>query len=122
MDKAKQIVEYFESNLTEDELVKIHNEYCDRTHNDDDRIYYMWEVEDLFAGMSVGEIIENARNLKSDDVYMCCTIWGWQSFTYYCDSDVACEDDIADYCVRNEYDFGNLDIWEILEQEEENEQ
>lgn len=121
MTKAERIVEYFENHIPESDMVQIHNKYCELTHNMDDYIYQMWEIDDMFAGKSVVEIINDSRDINIDNKYLCETLYGWESFDWYCDCSVSCMEDIANYCVRNDYDFNDAEIFDILNNEEEEE-
>lgn len=120
-DKIKKIEMLLDCELSNDSLVAIHNKYCELINNPDDHIYHMYEIEDLFQDKSVIEVIDSSKTIDINDEFLCETIYGWSSFTDYCDCVLACSEDIAKYCVRHNYDFGNWEIEQILEEEENGE-
>ena len=98
-------------------IVCVWNEYCDSVKYYDDRIYFMGDLDDLFYGCSASDLL---RALDSDfslnDDYFRETIYGLSSFD--CVLDYIDLDDLADYIVENDEDFGYNDIREALDEKE----
>jgi hypothetical protein len=120
----ERIKEIIEKMSTEDK-VALWNEYCDSTNRTDDWVYSMEEFDEIMSGRKPWDIVRTCyygdlnptheyfwfngyANLESDD-----WIDGEKS-----PFDI---DELVYYIVENEEDFGNDEIAEVLEGEEEEE-
>ena len=105
---------------TED-LVSIHNEYCDNNKYMDDYIYNMCDFDDMNSGRLPSEVLNDiGDNFNINDDYFVCGLYGFDSFDYADDDgSPVCIEDIAKYIVNNMDDLGNDDIKDLLESEEE---
>lgn len=111
MDKQEQIKEYLE-NLDDNKLLRIWNE-----HDPYGTIYTSDEFDDICEIMTATEIALKCFNGKhfnpNDDFF---TFNGYENFE---SSDFLEDfidfDDLADYCIRNDEDFDNQEIRDILD-------
>lgn len=111
------------NDMSEGDMIYIHNEYCEANRYYDDRIEDYYSLDDLCCGMKPTEIIEKFGDLyNSNSEYIKFTIYGAESADW---TDVMV-DDIAVYCIDNEESFYNDDIQEVideyLEEDEEEEE
>lgn len=121
----ERIKEIIEEMSTEDK-VTLWNNYCDAGNMYNDEIYFMEDFDEIMEGKNPWEVARccffgdfnpahnyfwfNAyENLESDD-----WIDGEKSPFYI--------DELVDYIIENEEDFGNDDIAKVLEGEEEEEE
>ena len=56
MEKRKKLVDYINSMKTE-ELVELHNSYCEAAGYEDDRIYSMYELDEILDGRTPTDIL-----------------------------------------------------------------
>ena len=120
-EKIKEIIE----EMSTEDKVALWNEYCDSVNRTDDWIYSMGEFDEIMNGREPWDIVRTCyfgdfnptheyfwfngyANLESDD-----WIDGEKSPFYI--------DELVDYIIENEEDFGNDEIEEVLEGEEEEE-
>lgn len=117
MDKNTMLEEVIWS-MSNDDFVELWNNFIDC--NDERHIYYMEELDLFFSGLSPSEIISRIENngfstyddYFKEDIYSC----GFYSF-----SDPFSEvdfEELIDYIIDNDDDFGVYDIRELLESEE----
>jgi hypothetical protein len=123
MDKRERIQEVL-CDMSETELIfDVYDEYCNKNGYHDDRIDYMCDIDDFLGGCSFTEAFKqiDKENFDLSDDYIMYTIYGYKSL----DSDEAIDEaldnasDIVNYIIENDEDFGNLDIRDILDDEEE---
>lgn len=95
--------------MTESELVYVHNEYCDDVCYYDDKIESYDNLDELCYGMRPTEIIENFGEL-SYGCWFTCGVY----ITEVDPFDTIDIDEIANYCVENDTDLYNNDIRNIL--------
>lgn len=108
-------------NMEDDELISAWNERCDSYSYDDDHIYYMYEIDELFHDVKVSEFLSNlADDFRVGDAYFKDGVFGIESFDDI--YDVIDDDDLIEYIINEDEDFGNDDIREILDEEEEDEE
>ena len=121
----ERIKEIIEEMSTEDKIA-LWNEYCDSANRTDDWIYSMEEFDEQCSGMTPTEIAQSILygDFRINDNYF------WFNGYANLESDNWIEgekspfyiDELVDYIVENEEDFGNDDIAEVLEGEEEEEE
>ena len=121
-EKIKEIIEEMS---TEDKVV-LWNVYCGSANRIDDWIYSMEEFDEQCFGMTPTEIAQSILygDFRINDNYF----WFNGYANLESDYDIDGEkspfyiDELIDYIVENEEDFGNDDIAEVLEGEEEEEE
>ena len=52
----QKIVDYINS-MNYEEIVELHNHYCEAAGHEDDRIYSMWDLNELLAGRTPVDIL-----------------------------------------------------------------
>lgn len=117
MNKKDQIKEYLKG-LNDSELLSIYNEFATETYDND--IYTMDEFDEICEGMTATDIARRIYNgdFRPNDEYF--TFNGYDNLisTDFLE-DFIDFDDLADYIVRSEEDFGDNDIREILDENED---
>lgn len=122
MRNAREEVMEMLRDMNDSNLVAVHNEYCDKVRYYDDRIYDMYEINDLLYGRSPLEIITDARDVDANDNYIRYNGYGNLESTD-CPDDWMDLDEIADYIVDNDDALRNDDIRDLLDEiEAENEE
>ena len=112
--KLAEIIERLDDN----EIVEVHNNYCEEVNYPDDIIYSMAEFDDLVTG-TASEIINqiSVSDFNLNDDYFVFDIYGIKSFSWMGDGGCPVDaDEIAQYAIDNEEDFGNNEISEFLEE------
>ena len=108
--------------MNDNDLVAVHNEYCEKVRYDDDRIYYMEELNELMYGMKPLDILREARDVDTNDDWIRWNGYGNLESTD-CPEDWMDLDEIADYIVENEDPLYNDDIRDLMDEiEAENEE
>ena len=104
-----------------DELIQLHNEYCDAVNDLDSYIYSMDDFEILCSGQSAEwiacRIFYGSFNPNNEYVMFN----GYGNFISACDYSIKEHiyiDDIAGYIIRSNDSLYNDDIQEILDDEE----
>ena len=116
-DRIQEII----NNMDDAELISAWNERCASYNYDDDRIYYMHEIDEYFNGVSVSEFLSNlSDDFRIGDDYWKNGIWGIESFDDI--YDVIDDDELIEYIINEDDDLGNDDIRDILDEEEEEEE
>ena len=120
-DMKEEVLEMLRD-MNDSDLVAVHNEYCDKVNYYDDRIYDMYEINDLLYDRSPLEIITDARDVDANDNYIRYNGYGNLESTD-CPDDWIDLDEIADYIVENDDALRNDDIRDLLDEiEAENEE
>lgn len=107
MDKIDAVLGY----MDDKDLVNVWNRYANEVGEDE--IHPMDDVAKVFEGYSIEELIDLGTNGFSllDNWFMGDTSFDYPD--YYIDFD-----DIERYCVDNDDDLGNSEIWKVLKGEE----
>lgn len=115
MTRFERINEILE-NMDTDELLAVHNKYCQVNNYTDDEIFDMYMIDVILGSGSASEILSQISDgsFNSHDDYFHMTIYGAESFNY--PRDYIYIKDIARYIDRTENSFGNSDIAEILDE------
>lgn len=110
------------NNMDTDDLVAIHNEYCEADNDPDDRIESMIEFDDLLYGKKPSEIADmvSGQNFRSSDDYFWFTIYGVESSDFVDDMPIY-KEDIAKYIEEKHDSLYNDEIQEIIDEYEEDE-
>lgn len=112
LDLIKDVI----NNMNEAEMVDVHNSYCFKSHNEDDWIYHIDDFDSMYADMSPSDI---AGKVVFGDWHPCDEWWTFdahadvQSIAYV--PNYIRTDDIADYAIDNDFDFGYPAIRDILD-------
>ena len=105
-------------NMDINDLVNIHNEYCDAANYPDNRIYSMEEFDELMSGSTPWEIARSAfyGDFRPCDDYFYFNGYGnLASFDYIGEDNTPIYiDDIAEYIEREGDDLWNDEIKDIL--------
>ena len=120
MEKREKLVEYINS-LDDDELIALHNNYCEAAGYEDDRVYSTDELDELLEGMTPTDIL--LRGFYGDFNPRHAFFWfngygNLESADYMAGTPI-CAGDIADYILSEEDSLGNDEIQEILDGEDE---
>jgi len=120
LEKIKDVLLNY---LSEDEMVYIHNNFCDKNSYYDDIIYFMNELDDIVTAETPTEIIRTYGNINVNEDYFVITMYGAESFNYYGNAPTTYYDEIVEYILDYDEDFGNSEIREVLDEilEEEEE-
>lgn len=117
MNKQEQIKEYLKG-LNDSELLSIYNEFANETYNIN--IYLMDEFDEICENMDASDIARRCfyGKFNPNDEYFIFN--GYANFEssdyleYFIDFD-----ELADYIIRNDEDFDDDDIREILDENED---
>ena len=110
--------------LTDSEMIAIHNEYCEVNKYYGDRIYYMYELDELAQGLSALDIIADYGDIAvSMDYFQENEVFKTHTcFNYYEDAETTYYKEIAEYCINNNNYLWDWNIRDFLEEiNEENE-
>ena len=119
MEKRKKLVDYINS-MNTDEIVALHNDYCDAAGYEDDRIYSMDELDEFFSCSKPRWILERAFYGKFNprhEYFRFNNSYNLESADYIFEMPISV-DDIADYILSEEDSLGNDEIQEILDGED----
>ena len=118
-DKQSRIVDVL-SILADDELIWMWNQRCENDHYEDEIIYSMDCLDDLYSteGKKVSEILNDFDNFNSWASYFHVDdVWGFESIDdLYSILDL---DEIAVYMEDNDDDLGNDEVREILDESDD---
>lgn len=108
-------------NLDDAQIVDVWNEYCDAIDYTDDRIYGMYELDEMFYGQTAHELLDAlSDDFSGRDDWMRYTIYGLESFSNPFDKiDI---EDLAVWIADEERDFGIEVLEEYFENKEEDEE
>lgn len=120
MEKKQKIVDYI-NDLNDDEMVELHNRCCEARGYTDDRIYSVYELDDLLEGRAPTEIL--CRGFYGEfnprhDFFWFNGYGNLESADYISEMPISAED-IADYILSEEDSLGNDKVQKILDEEEE---
>ncbi|MDO4800926.1 MAG: hypothetical protein Q4A15_02050 [Prevotellaceae bacterium] len=120
--KYNAIKEYLYS-LNDDELVNVHNAYCDNYGCMDDYIFNMEDIEDILYGTDKWELLRMAfyGNFNPNDDYFGFNGYGNLISFGYAENlhGYISFEDLADYAVNNDCMLEDTTIYEILSLEED---
>ena len=120
-DMRDEVLEMLKD-MNDNDLVAVHNEYCEKVRYDDDRIYYMEEINELMYSMKPLDILREARDVDTNDDWIRWNGYGNLESTD-CPEDWMDLDEIADYIVENDDALRNDDIRDLMDEiEAENEE
>lgn len=108
--------------MTTDEMIYIHNNYCDAVNAYDDRIYLMDEFDEIMDGVKPWEIAWSVFFGSFNPTYDYFKFNGYgnlESVYEYELKDYIDIDEIIDYIINNDDALYNDDVQEILDEFEE---
>ena len=119
-EKRQKIVDYINS-MNDDEIVELHNCYCEAAGDEDDRIYSMYELDELLEGRTPTDIL--SMGFYGDfrprhDFFWFNGNGNLETADYATDMPIFAID-IANYILSEEDSLGNDEIKEILDEEDE---
>ena len=119
MQKKQKLVDYINSMKTE-EIVELHNSYCEAAGHEDDRIYSMYELDELLEGRTPVDILCMSfhGSFNPHHEFFWFNGYGNLESADYLSGTQVCADDIADYILLKEDSLGNDEIQEILDKED----
>lgn len=113
MDKQEQIKEYLKG-LNDSDLLSIYNEFANETCDND--IYTMDEFDEICETMEPSDIARRCFHGKfnpNDEYFIFNGYANFESSDYL--EDFIDFDYLADYCIRNDEDFDDQEIRDILD-------
>ena len=119
MEKIKKLVDYINS-MDTDEIVALHNDYCEAAGYEDDRIYSMWDLDELLAGRTPVDILCMSFHGSFNPHHNFFWFNGYgnlKSADHIADMPIFAID-IANYILSAEDSLGNYEIKEILDEED----
>lgn len=123
MEKRKKLVEYI-NGMSDDEMVELHNSYCEAANCMDDCIYSTYELDEILKGRTPTDIlcVSFYGNFNPRDRFFRFNGYGnLESAGYAVDMPIYAED-IADYILSEEDSLGNDEIQEMLDEEDEDDE
>ena len=111
--------------MTNDELLQVHAQYCDGINNYDDYIYSMWEFNDIMYGQKpdwIANSIYYGEFYPNDEYFKFDGYGNLKSISSYSVRDYIYIDEIAQYIIDTNNALDNDDIQNILNSEEDGEQ
>ena len=120
MEKRKKLVAYINGMKTE-EIVELHNRYCEAAGYEDDRIYSMWDLDEILEGRTPTDILSMGfygEFRPQHDFFWFNGYGNLKSADYITDMPILAID-IANYILSAEDSLGNDEIKEMLDGEDE---
>lgn len=119
MEKREKLVEYI-NNLDDDELIELHNSYCEAAGYEDDRVYSTDELDEILDGRTPTDIL--SMGFYGDfrpqhDFFWFDGYGNLKSADYITDMPIYAID-IANYVLSEKDSLGNDEIQEILDKED----
>ena len=119
MEKRKKLVDYINDMKTED-IVELHNSYCEAAGYEDDRIYSMYELDELLEGRTPTDILSMGfygAFRPQHDFFWFNGYENLESADFITDMPIFAID-IANYILSEKDSLGNDEIQEILDKED----
>ena len=119
MEKKQKLIDYLNS-MNDDEMVALHNAYCDATNDTDDCIYSTYELDELLEGRTPTDILCRSfhGSFNPHHEFFWFNGYGNLESADYLSGTQVCADGIADYILSVEDSLGNDEIQEILDGED----
>ena len=117
-EKREKLIDYINDMKTE-EIVELHNSYCEAAGYEDDRIYAMDDLEEILDGVDKWKLV---RMVQFGDFDCMKEFWGFNGYgnlvSYNAWEVPVYAEDIANYILSEEDSLGNDEIQEILDEED----
>ena len=119
MEKKQKIVDYINS-MNDEEIIELHNLYCEAAECEDDRIYSMYELDELLEGRTPTDILSMGfyGDFRPQHDFFWFNGYGNLESADYITNMPIYAIDIANYILSNEDSLGNDEIQEILDEED----
>lgn len=107
------------NSMNTDEIVALHNSYCEAANYEDDRIYSMWELDEIFSCAKPHWVLQRAfygHFNPQNDYFWFDNSCNLQSADYIIDMPISVEE-IVDYILSSENALGNDEIQYLLDRE-----
>ena len=120
MEKRKKLVAYI-NGMKLEEIVELHNRYCEAAGYEDDRIYSMWDLDEILEGRTPTDILSMGfygEFRPQHDFFWFNGYGNLKSADYITDMPILAID-IANYILSAEDSLGNDEIKEMLDGEDE---
>ena len=120
MEKKQKLVDYI-NDMSDDEMIELHNNYCDATNNADNRIYSVYELDELLEGRTPTDILSMGfyGDFRPQHDFFWFNGYGnLESADNITDMPISASD-IANYILSEKDSLGNDEIQEILDAEED---
>lgn len=120
MTTRERLIDYINS-MDDNEMVELHNNYCEAANDMDSRIYSMWDLDDVLAGMTPTDILCMGLygNFMPKQDYFWFNGYGNLESADYISAMPIYASDIADYILSKEDSLNDDKIQEILDEEDE---
>ena len=118
-EKRKKLVDYINS-MGVEEKIALHNSYCDAAGFEDDRIYSMYELDELLEGRTPTDILSIGfyGDFRPYHDFFWFNGYGDLETANYISEMQISVDEIADYILSAEDSLGDDEIKEILDKED----
>ena len=119
MTKREKLIDYINGMKT-DEIVALHNDYCEAAGYDNDHIYSMDDIDSALLGANPRWILERAFYGKFNprhEYFRFNNSCNLESADYIFEMPISV-DEIADYILSEEDSLGNDEIQKILDGED----
>ena len=119
-EKRQKLVDYINS-MNDDEVIELHNSYCESAGYEDDRIYSMCELDELLEGRTPTDILSMGfyGDFRPQHDFFWFNGYGNLQTADYVTNMPIFAIDIANYILSEEDSLGNDEIQEILDDEDE---
>lgn len=113
--------------MSDDEMVYLHNEYCMRNNYTEDYIEYMGDFDSTWCNLSPSEIVDKFGEINTNDNYYVTDFYSRAvSFNRYDECPVTYYKEIAEYCAENRDDLNSSEIknciWDYEDEYENSEE
>lgn len=119
-EKRQKLVDYI-NGMGIEEKIALHNAYCDAAGYEDDRIYSMYELDELLEGRTPTDILSMGfyGDFRPQHDFFWFNGYGNLKTADYITDMPIFAIDIANYILSEEDSLGNDEIQEILDEEDE---
>ena len=119
IEKRKKLVDYI-NGMGIEEKIALHNAYCDAAGYEDDRIYSMWDLDEILDGRTPFDILSRSfhGDFNPHHSFFWFNGYGNLKSADYLSGTPVCAYDTADYILLSEDSLGNDEIQEILDEED----
>ena len=116
----QKIVDYINS-MNDEELIELHNRYCEAAGYEDDIVYSMYELDEILEGRTPTDILSMGfyGDFRPQHDFFCFNGYGnLKSADYIADMPIFAID-IANYILSEKDSLGNDEIQEMLDEEDD---
>ena len=119
-EKKQKLVDYI-NGMGIEEKIELHNTYCDAAGFEDDRIYSMYELDEILEGRTPTDILSMGfyGDFRPQHDFFWFNGYGDLETANYVTDMPICASEIAGYILSEKDSLGNDEIQEILDGEDE---